>query len=105
MVSIISLQQKIFVTLDEVFSYAGLIYCGVPQGSILGFFLTLCEKCSNAELFLVCIFRIWTRNNSVFGHFSHSVIYINDLPKVLNKNGAHPYANNISVIKIRILKK
>ena len=58
MVSIISLQQKIFVTLDDVFSYTGLIYCGVPQGSILGLLLllTLCEKCSTAELFLVRIF-------------------------------------------------
>ena len=33
--------REIFVTLENVFSYAGLINCGVPQGSILGllFFL------------------------------------------------------------------
>ena len=36
MVSIISLKQKVFVTLENVFSDAGLINCGVPQGSILG---------------------------------------------------------------------
>ena len=36
MVSIISLKQKVFVTLENVFSDAGLISCAVPQGSILG---------------------------------------------------------------------
>ena len=36
MVSIISLKQKVFVTLENVFSDAGLINCGVRQGSILG---------------------------------------------------------------------
>ena len=36
MVSIISLKQKIFMTLENVFSDAGLINCGVPQRSILG---------------------------------------------------------------------
>ena len=39
MVSIISLKQKVtlkIVTLENVFSDAGLINCDVPQGSILG---------------------------------------------------------------------
>ena len=36
MVSIIALKQKIFVTLEDVFSGAGLKNCGVPQGSISG---------------------------------------------------------------------
>ena len=36
MVSIISLKQKVFVTLENVFSDAGLINCGVRQRSILG---------------------------------------------------------------------
>ena len=36
MVSIISLKQKVFVTLENVFSDAGPINCDVPQGSILG---------------------------------------------------------------------
>ena len=44
MVSIISLKQKVtlkIVTLENVFSDAGLINCDVPQGSILGPFLFL----------------------------------------------------------------
>ena len=36
MVSIIALKQKVFVTLENVFSDAGFLSCGVPQGSILG---------------------------------------------------------------------
>ena len=37
MASIISLKQKnLTVTLENVFSDAGLITCGVPQGSISG---------------------------------------------------------------------
>ena len=28
--------RKVFVTLENIFSDAGLINCGVPQGSILG---------------------------------------------------------------------
>ena len=36
------------------------------------------EKCPNTELFLVRFFphldKIWTRKNSVFGHFSRSAI-------------------------------
>ena len=36
MVSIIFLKQKFNVTLENVFSDAGLISCGVPQGSVLG---------------------------------------------------------------------
>ena len=39
MVSIISLKQNFFVTLENVFSDAKLINCGVPQGSILGHLL------------------------------------------------------------------
>ena len=34
MISIISPKQRIFVTLENIFSEAGLINCGVPQGSI-----------------------------------------------------------------------
>ena len=41
MVSIISLKQKFNVTLENVFSDAGLISCGVPQGSVLGPLLLL----------------------------------------------------------------
>ena len=33
--------KKFFVTLENVFSDAGLINCGVPQGSILGLLLLL----------------------------------------------------------------
>ena len=53
------------------------------------------EKCPNTELFLVRIkfeYRtIWTRNNSVFGHFSHqnsmnSDLIINDKGVVKQKN-------------------
>ena len=33
--------KKFFVTLENVFSGAGLINCGVPQGSILGLLLLL----------------------------------------------------------------
>ena len=43
--------------------------------------ITLREKCPNVELFLVRIFlysgwKMRTRNNSVFGHFSRSVNYL-----------------------------
>ena len=62
MVSIISLKQKVFVTLENVFSDAGLINCGVPQGSIL-----------RPSLFL---------------------IYINDLPRALDKTGSYLYSDN-----------
>ena len=41
MVSIISYKQKAFVTLESVFSDAGLINCGVLQESILGLLLFL----------------------------------------------------------------
>ena len=52
-----------------------MIFVGTPER------LPLREKCPNTELFLVLIFlyiqseyrKIWTRNNSVFGHFSRSV--------------------------------
>ena len=53
------------------------------------------EKCPNTELFLVRIQfkyrKIWTRNNSVFGHFSHqnslnSDFIINDKRVVEQKN-------------------
>ena len=46
------------------------------------------EKCPNAEFFLVRIQseyrKIWTKKNSVFGHFSCSVLLENideDIPK------------------------
>ena len=45
MVFIISLKQKIFFdSRINVFSYAGLINCGVSQGSILGLLLFLICK-------------------------------------------------------------
>ena len=46
-----------------------------------------CEKCPNMEFFLVRIQseyrKIWTKKNSVFGHFSRSVLLENideDIP-------------------------
>ena len=41
MVQILSFKQKIFVSVEGVFSEEGLPTCGVPQGSILGPFLLL----------------------------------------------------------------
>ena len=41
MVSILSLKQKFFVTLENVFSDAELINCEVPKGSLLGSLLFL----------------------------------------------------------------
>ena len=45
--------------------------------------LILCEKCPNAELFLVSIFPhsdwIRTRNNVIFGHFSRSVKFVHSV--------------------------
>ena len=35
MISVISLKQKIFVALEDIFSEVGLINCVVPQESIL----------------------------------------------------------------------
>ena len=44
--------------------------------------VTLSEKCPNTEFFMVRIQaeygKIWTRKNSVFGHFSRRVIYAKD---------------------------
>ena len=68
MASIISLKQKnLTVTLENVFSDAGLITCGVPQGSISG-----------PLLFLI-------------------YIYIIDLPQALHKTGSHLYAHDTCI--------
>ena len=68
---------------------------GTKSAQFIYSFLTLREKCPNTELFLIHIFphsdwigrdlrslriqsecgKIRTRNNSVFGHFSHSASY------------------------------
>ena len=55
-------------------------YLALSQKSMLLTAVILREKCPNTELFLVRIFlysyrKILTRNNSVFRHFSRSVIY------------------------------
>ena len=49
--------------------------------------LSQCEECPNMEFFLVRIQseyrKIWTKKNSVFGHFSRSVLLENideDIP-------------------------
>ena len=52
------------MTLENVFSNAGLINCGVPLGSLLG-----------PLLFLI-------------------YIYINDLPQALNETGSHLYTDD-----------
>ena len=57
--------RKFFATLENVFSDAGLINCGVPQRSILGLLLFL--------------------------------IYINDLPQVLNETVSYIYADDTCI--------
>ena len=59
--------RKLFVTLENIFLDAGLINCGVPQGSISG-----------PLLFLY-------------------LIYINDLPQALNETGSYLYADDTCI--------
>ena len=44
--------------------------------------VSLREKCPNTELFLVWIWKIRTRNNSVFEHFLRSVYFLHTWRKV-----------------------
>ena len=37
--------------------------------------ISLCKKCPNTEYFLVRIREIWTRESTLFGHFSRIVCY------------------------------
>ena len=58
-------QTESFITLENVFSDAGLINYGVPQGPFLGLILVL--------------------------------IYINDLPQVLNEIGSYLYPDDTCI--------
>ena len=64
---------------------------------------SLCEKCPNMELFLGCIFPytdwIRTRNNTVFGHFSLSVLKKQAIVWLENYKNMHSETFKIKMIK------
>ena len=78
MIALILFYYIIFCTNQRNLCYAisESLLCQLLHIFFLTWLFGLLEKCSNTELFLVRIQseyrKIWTRNNSVFGHFSRS---------------------------------
>ena len=75
--------------------------CDVPVPKTC--YVTLREKCPNTELFLVRIQseyrKIRTRNNSVFGHFSRSVMFVKCLQPYLFPQISAPHPHLMLTLK------
>ena len=75
--------------------------CDVPV--LKTCYVTLREKCPNTELFLVRIQseyrKIRTRNNSVFGHFSRSVMFVKCLQPYLFSQISAPHPHLMLTLK------